>query len=165
MQRLSNFIDGEFIATVQYLDSFDPSSGRVYCHVPDSDSSHVDMAVKAAKAAFPAWSSLSRHKRSQYLNRVADLLESRIDEFAQAESKDQGKPRQLAASLDIPRAVYNFRYFAGKILYMQEKKTDLDGVAMNYTQRVPLGVAGLISPWNLYWFQHVFDLFLDLCIF
>ena len=55
----------------------------------------------------------------------------------------------LARSVDIPRAIYNFRYFAGKILYLEDKKTELDGVAINYTQRMPIGVAGLISPWNL----------------
>ena len=53
-------------------------------------------------------------------------------------------------SVDIPRAIYNFRYFAGKILYLEDKKTDLDGMnAINYVQRMPIGVAGLISPWNL----------------
>ena len=72
-----------------------------------------------------------------------------VSAFAEAESRDQGKPVSLAASVDIPRAVYNFRYFAGKILYTECKKTELDGVAISYTQRMPAGVCGLISPWNL----------------
>jgi acyl-CoA reductase-like NAD-dependent aldehyde dehydrogenase len=73
-------------------------------------------------------------------------------EFAAAESRDQGKPLTLATAVDIPRAVYNFRYFAGRIQYWEDKKTDLDGVAISYTQHMPVGVCGLISPWNLYVF-------------
>ncbi len=88
-------------------------------------------------------------------------------EFAQAESKDQGKPVSLARDVDIPRAIYNFRYFAGRILYWEDKKTDLDGVAMSYTQAMPVGVAGLISPWNLYHHLNYFDndMRLGLCIY
>lgn len=65
------------------------------------------------------------------------------------QSKDQGKTVKLAASVDIPRAVSNFRFYAGAILYHEEKSTEIDNVALNYTIRQPVGVAGLISPWNL----------------
>lgn len=70
-------------------------------------------------------------------------------EFAEAESRDQGKPVSLARSVDIPRAIYNFRYFAGKVLYVESKCNEVDGVALNYVHRMPVGVCGLISPWNL----------------
>jgi aminomuconate-semialdehyde/2-hydroxymuconate-6-semialdehyde dehydrogenase len=131
--------------------------------VPDSDGHDVDAAVAAAARAFPAWSALTRQKRSEWMLAIAQRLEERLDgmdvvvicvysfciEFAEAESKDQGKTVALAKTVDIPRAIYNFRYFAGLILYLEDKKTDLDGVAMSYTRRDPIGVAGLISPWNL----------------
>ncbi|KAJ3415031.1 Aldehyde dehydrogenase 8 member A1 [Chytridiales sp. JEL 0842] len=117
--------------------------------VPDSTSPDVDAAVESATKAFPGWSQTTRAERSRLMMKVADLLEARLEEFAIAESRDQGKPISLARTVDIPRAVHNFRFFASYILHMGEKKTDLDGVAINYVQRVPVGVAGLISPWNL----------------
>jgi acyl-CoA reductase-like NAD-dependent aldehyde dehydrogenase len=76
-------------------------------------------------------------------------LEARLDEFAAAESQDQGKPITLAKTVDIPRACLNFRFFAGAILHHQESAADMDGTAANYTIRTAAGVAGLISPWNL----------------
>jgi aminomuconate-semialdehyde/2-hydroxymuconate-6-semialdehyde dehydrogenase len=78
------------------------------------------------------------------------LIEERLEEFAEAESKDQGKPFWLARQLDIPRAIDNFRFFAGQILYDHEATyAGGDGKSLNYVERRPLGVAGLISPWNL----------------
>jgi acyl-CoA reductase-like NAD-dependent aldehyde dehydrogenase len=72
-----------------------------------------------------------------------------VTEFAAAESRDQGKTVQMAKALDIPRAVENFRYFARKILYLEEMTSDSE-TSRSYVQRMPVGVAGLISPWNLY---------------
>lgn len=72
-----------------------------------------------------------------------------MEEFAEAESRDQGKPVSLARTVDIPRVSSNFRFFASAILHHEERATDMDGVAMNYTVRKPAGIAGLISPWNL----------------
>jgi aminomuconate-semialdehyde dehydrogenase len=69
-----------------------------------------------------------------------------LEEFAAAESNDQGKTVSFARAVDIPRAVYNFRFFADHILYAEEKAAMLDGLAMSYVQRWPVGVAGLISP-------------------
>jgi aminomuconate-semialdehyde/2-hydroxymuconate-6-semialdehyde dehydrogenase len=83
------------------------------------------------------------------LNKIADLVESRLEEFAAAESKDQGKPLSLARTVDIPRVISNFRFFAGAILHHQETASEMDGTAANYTVRTPVGVCGLISPWNL----------------
>ncbi|EFA81494.1 aldehyde dehydrogenase [Heterostelium album PN500] len=151
--NLTNFINGEFVEPLSkaYVNNYNPSTGEVYSYVPDSNAEDVDNAVKAAKKAFPAWRSKTFLERSAILNKIADGIEARLQEFAEAESRDQGKPVQLAKSLDIPRAAYNFRFFAGYILYLEEKTymTDTPVRALNYTVRSPLGVAGLISPWNL----------------
>lgn len=148
--ELHNFINGRFVAPARFLDSFDPSTGKVHLKVPDSTAEDVHTAVEAAAAAFPSWSRLSRQQRADYLIAIASAIESRLGEFAAAESKDQGKPLWLAKTVDIPRAVYNFRFFAGAILYHTEKSTMLENPrAINYTTRTPLGVAGLITPWNL----------------
>ncbi|XP_060712996.1 2-aminomuconic semialdehyde dehydrogenase isoform X2 [Hemiscyllium ocellatum] len=86
---LENYIGGKFVPCSRHLDSYDPSSGDVYCRVPDSGKEEVDAAVKAAKDAFPAWSAKSPLQRSQVLHKLADLIEAHLEEFAQAESKDQ----------------------------------------------------------------------------
>ncbi len=149
--RLQNFIGGEFIppASGQYLDNFEPATGQVYSAVPDSDERDVERAVFAAEKAFPDWSHLPASDRSQILLRIADLIERDLEELARAESVDTGKPLALARSLDIPRAAANFRFFATSILHREEQAHMTDGVAFNYTLRLPLGVVGLISPWNL----------------
>ncbi|KAI8927612.1 aldehyde dehydrogenase domain-containing protein [Entophlyctis helioformis] len=136
-------------STGTYIDSPNPATGRTHVLVPDSAAADVNAAVAAAKAAFEPWSRTTRAHRSAVLLRIADLLEKRLDEFAVAESQDQGKPVSLAKSIDIPRAVHNFRFFATSILHSKEMTTDLDGVTFNYVHRRPVGVAALISPWNL----------------
>jgi len=133
----------------EYFDSFNPSTGQRLTQIPHSTSEDVHRAVCSAQAAFPGWSSTPAPQRSIYLSRIADLIESRLEEFAYAESLDQGKPVSLAMSVDIPRAIQNFRFFAGAILHEESMSTHLDGVAINYVVQQPLGVAGLISPWNL----------------
>jgi aminomuconate-semialdehyde/2-hydroxymuconate-6-semialdehyde dehydrogenase len=151
MDRILNYIDGAFVPPLagQYLNNYEPRTGTVYGQLPDSNAGDVELAVAAAKAAFPAWQALKRQERAQYLYKIADAIEKKLELFAKAESRDQGKPIHLARSMDIPRAVENFRFFAGAILHQQEKAFQTSPEVLNYTRREPMGVAGLISPWNL----------------
>ncbi|KAL2082456.1 hypothetical protein ACEWY4_022274 [Coilia grayii] len=147
---LENYIGGKFLPCSAYIDSYDPSTGRVYCKVPDSGSEEVDTAVRAAKEAFPDWSSRSPADRAQVMNKLADLMEARLEEFAQAESKDQGKTMTFARTVDIPRSVHNLRFFASSVQHHTTDCSQMDHMGcLNYTIRSPVGVAGLISPWNL----------------
>eukprot|EP01122_Echinamoeba_exundans_P007749 TRINITY_DN2453_c0_g1_i3.p1 TRINITY_DN2453_c0_g1~~TRINITY_DN2453_c0_g1_i3.p1 ORF type:complete len:495 (+),score=95.46 TRINITY_DN2453_c0_g1_i3:24-1487(+) len=149
--KVTNFIDGKYVEPVggSWLDNFDPTTGRVYSHVADSDEKDVQLAYEAAARAFPIWSKTPREQRAKILYKIADPIEARIDEFAAAESRDNGKPVALAKNMDINRVVANFRFFAGAILHHEDMSTQMDGVAVNYTVSQPVGVAGLISPWNL----------------
>ncbi|MGN6185263.1 MAG: aldehyde dehydrogenase [Thermoanaerobaculia bacterium] len=149
--RLANFIDGRFVAPVsnQYFDDIEPATGNVLAQIPDSDRGDVDAAVAAAKRAFPQWSRMRAEERSRILLKLADLIEANLDELAALESRDNGKPVSLAKRMDIPRAVANFRFFATAILHHASEAHVTDTVALNYTLRQPIGVAGLISPWNL----------------
>jgi aminomuconate-semialdehyde/2-hydroxymuconate-6-semialdehyde dehydrogenase len=149
--RLANFIDGRFVAPVKgaYLDDIGPASGEVIALIPDSDAEDVALAVDAAVRAFPAWSRTPESERSRLLLKLAELIEENLDELARLESLDNGKTVSLARRLDIPRAVANFRFFATAILHHASEAHITDGVALNYTLRQPMGVAGLISPWNL----------------
>ena len=89
MIRAENFINGQFEGCEGYLDSFEPGTGEVWAQIPDSGAEEVDRAVQAAKEAFKSWKKLSVNQRAQYLIKAANLLESRLDEFAIAESRDQ----------------------------------------------------------------------------
>lgn len=150
--KLANYIGGHAQAprSGKYLENFEPATGEVYALVPDSDVEDVNAAVAAAKEIFPWWSKRTPEQRSQVLLSIADRMEKSLDVLARAESRDQGKPYHLARETEIPRSIYNFRYFATKILHLEEmtRHNQTQGT-LNYTHRSPLGVAGLISPWNL----------------
>ena len=148
---LGNFIGGELVAPASgsYLDDIAPATGEVIARIPASERDDVDAAVRAAQGAFPAWSKTPAAERSRLLLKVADLIEERLDELAAIESTDSGKTLSLARTLDIPRAAANFRFFATAILHESTEAHQTDDRALNYTLRQPIGVAGLISPWNL----------------
>jgi aminomuconate-semialdehyde/2-hydroxymuconate-6-semialdehyde dehydrogenase len=151
VETLLNYIDGELREPVSgsYLDNVEPATGRAYCRVADSDERDVAAAVRAARDAFPEWSTTSAAGRSELLLRIAERIEGDLERFAHAESVDTGKPLQVARQVDIPRAVSNFRFFATAILHFSSESHSTDLQALNYTLRRPRGVAGLISPWNL----------------
>ena len=148
---IGNFIGGKFVEprSRQYLDDINPATEEVIAAIPDSDERDIDDAVRAAKEAFPAWSRTTVAERSKLLLKLADLIEQNLDELARLESIDNGKAISLARTLDIPRAVANFRFFATAIIHASSEAHITDATAINYTLRQPLGVVGLISPWNL----------------
>ena len=149
--RVANYIGGKLVpaASNAHFDNICPSTGDVMGEVPDSDDRDIDAAVDAAKRAFPSWSRTPAAERSRLLLRVAELIDRDREQLAHFESLDSGKPISLARKLDIPRAVANFRFFATAILHESTEAHMTDATALNYTLRQPLGVVGLISPWNL----------------
>jgi len=151
IMNIRNYIDGAFSDPVggQFLDNIDPSTGNAYGLIPRSQAADVDLAVAAAQAAFPAWSSLSAAERSSWLMKVSNAIDAKLDTLALAESKDNGKPLKLATAVDIPRARDNFKFYATAILHDAYETHDMGVNGFNYTLRQPIGVAGCISPWNL----------------
>jgi aminomuconate-semialdehyde/2-hydroxymuconate-6-semialdehyde dehydrogenase len=151
MRKIQHFIFGEKVApkSGEYLENFNPSTGKVWTYLARGNAADIESAVESAKKAFPVWSALSAEERSRILMKIADGIEVRQDEFARLESQDQGKPVQLASKMDISRAVLNFRFFAQAILHHENESTQSDAQTLNYVLRKPVGVAGLISPWNL----------------
>ena len=150
MIRLSHLIDGDAPAPASgpWIELFDPASATVYGQCPAGGAAEVDAAVRAAQAAFPAWSALPASERARWLQRLADALEARLEDFAQAESRDAGKPLALARDVEIPRAVSNLRFFAAAALQFASESHQGEA-GLNVTLRQPLGVVGCISPWNL----------------
>jgi aminomuconate-semialdehyde/2-hydroxymuconate-6-semialdehyde dehydrogenase len=151
MEKLQNFIDGAYCApkSGNYIDNYEPATGKVYSLIPNSDAVDVDTAVQAAERAFPIWSKMSAEDRSAILIKLSEGIQARMDEFVAAESKDNGKPVSLAAHVDIPRAVSNFHFFATAIVHFASESHYMEGVGVNYTLRKPIGIVGCISPWNL----------------
>ena len=151
MEKILNYINGELTApkSGDYFDNYNPSDGQVYSLVPDSDAADIDLAVRAAQDAFPAWSSMPKEKRCDLILKVVEKLEASSEMLVAAESKDNGKPEWLARMVDIPRASANLKFFATASLHFASETHDMDGMALNYTLRKPIGVAGCISPWNL----------------
>ena len=143
MEKIENYIGGELVqpASGEYLDNFDPSTGHVYSQIADSDDRDVHLAVEAAKAAFASWSRTPPDQRFEILMRLVSLIERDLEVLAKAESIDNGKPISLARTVDIPRAVANFRFYATAAMHTANESHDTTGQAINYTLRQPLGVA------------------------
>ncbi|HEU4719556.1 MAG TPA: aldehyde dehydrogenase [Bacteroidia bacterium] len=151
MEKLLNYINGklEAPASGNYIDNYQPATGKVYSLIPDSDAADVQKAVDAAKAAFPQWSVTPVEKRAKLMMKIASLIERDMDAFVKAESKDNGKTVHTAGLIDIPRAISNLEFFATGIMHYAAEAHATEDTAINYTLRQPIGVVGCISPWNL----------------
>jgi aminomuconate-semialdehyde/2-hydroxymuconate-6-semialdehyde dehydrogenase len=151
MQKIHNYINGNLVApqSNSYINNYNPSTGKVYSLIPDSDEKDVALATAAATAAFPSWSTTPAAKRSEILLKIVQLITDNLDNLAQAESTDNGKPVWLAKRVDIPRAASNFHFYATAILHHASESHRMEEGYINYTLRQPVGVAGCISPWNL----------------
>ncbi|MCL4119213.1 UNVERIFIED_CONTAM: hypothetical protein GTU68_021255 [Idotea baltica] len=149
---IQNYINGNFHNPIQdnWIDNYCPANGEVYGQIPNSSKEDVENAYIAAKSAFPVWSQTTLEERSRIMIKISELLEENLQQFAEAESLDNGKPIWLAKAVDIPRAASNFRFFANAITqFASESHESVGHNAINYTLRQPIGVVGCISPWNL----------------
>jgi aminomuconate-semialdehyde/2-hydroxymuconate-6-semialdehyde dehydrogenase len=154
MNEFLNFIDGAFVATGKTFDNRNPATGRVIGRVHEAGAAEVDAAVRAAQRALRGdWGRLSTVKRVELLYAVVDEINRRFDDFLQAEVADTGKPLSLASHIDIPRGAANFKVFADIIKNVPtesfEMATPDGGTALSYALRTPLGVIGVVCPWNL----------------
>lgn len=149
--HLENFIGGHFIGPLSgnFIDNINPATAELYGQIPDSNAKDIEVAVKAAKKAFPEWSVMAAEKRFVILNKIAELIDEYADALALAETTDNGKPLWLSKQMDIPRASSNFRFFATGIMHFANESHAMEGKAINYTLRQPIGIVGCISPWNL----------------
>ena len=147
---LCNYIGGEFVCHSgnEWKNVLEPATGHRFARVPLSTPHDVDSAVKAARAAQPAWGALSQSERVGWLDRIADALEARYEDIASLESRDTGKPISLARAVDAHRSVANFRFFAD-LLREQEQEIFEMPDATNFVVHKPVGIGALITPWNL----------------
>jgi aminomuconate-semialdehyde/2-hydroxymuconate-6-semialdehyde dehydrogenase len=154
MKQFLNFINGEFVATGKTFEDRAPINNQVIGLVHEAGQAEVDAAVRAARAALQGeWGKMSVVKRVELLYAVADEINRRFDDFLDAELADTGKPRSLASHIDIPRGAANFKVFADIIKNAPTESFQMTtpdgGTAISYAVRSPLGVVGVVCPWNL----------------
>jgi aminomuconate-semialdehyde/2-hydroxymuconate-6-semialdehyde dehydrogenase len=151
LEKIQNYIGGQLSDAVSgaFIDNYNPSTGKVYSLIPDSDERDVEAAVAAATGAFETWRSTPAALRSAIMVKIADKIREQLPLLAKAESIDNGKPVSLAMNMDIPRAEDNMRFFGTAILHWNSEAHIMEDRAINYTLRKPIGVVGCISPWNL----------------
>jgi phenylacetaldehyde dehydrogenase len=148
------YIDGRFVeaASGKTFPVYNPATGEVITHVPEAEAEDVNRAVLAARRAFDEgpWPRISPSERGRLLWRLGDLVEKHLDEFAEIESVDNGKPYSVARVADVPLTVDMFRYMAGWATKISGTTLPLSAGYNfhSYTMREPIGVVGQIIPWN-----------------
>src|SRR3954454_6935003 len=133
------------------FETHNPATGDLLANIAEADAADVDLAVKAARKAFHAkapWRRMSASDRGKLLNKLADLIEENADELALLESIDNGKPRHVARTADLPLVIACYRYYAGWADKIQGKTIPISGDYFCYTRHEPVGVVGQIIPWN-----------------
>ena len=145
-------IDGQWVDGAKMFDTINPATGEVLTQIAEASHADVDRAVVAARRAFEdrsgAWRKLSSSERGRMIWKLADLIEKNIDEFAELETLDNGKPIFESRYVDMPMVIDVLRYYAGWATKIHGETVNSFETAFTYTLREPVGVVGLIVPWN-----------------
>src|SRR6202521_274155 len=145
-------IDGQWTGASKHFDTTNPATGEVLTQIAEASAADVDRAVQAARRAFEdrsgPWRKMSASERGRLIWRLADLLEKNIDEFAELETLDNGKPIFESRYVDMPMVIDVLRYYAGLATKIHGETVNTFETAFTYTLREPVGVVGLIVPWN-----------------
>src|SRR5882757_1927908 len=145
-------VDGKWVDGAKKFDTINPATGEVLTQIAEGSSADVDRAVEAARRALEdrngLWRKMSASERGRLIWKLADLLETNIDELAELETLDNGKPIFESRYVDMPMAIDVMRYFAGIATKIQGETVNTLSSAFTYTMREPIGVVGAIVPWN-----------------
>src|SRR5690348_14423105 len=145
-------INGQWTGGSKTFDTMNPATGEVLTQVVEASPEAIDRAVSAARRAFEdrsgAWRKMSASERGRLIWRLADLVEKHIDELAELETIDNGKPIFESRYVDMPMVIDVLRYYAGWSTKIHGETVNTFETAFTYTLREPVGVVGLIIPWN-----------------
>ncbi|HZZ14664.1 MAG TPA: aldehyde dehydrogenase family protein, partial [Candidatus Sulfotelmatobacter sp.] len=145
-------IDGRWVDGSKKFDTINPATGEVLTQIAEASTADVDRAVAAARRALEdgngPWRKMSASERGRLIWKLADLLEKNIDEFAELETLDNGKPIFESRYVDMPMVIDVLRYYAGLATKIHGETVNTVETAFTYTLREPVGVVGLIVPWN-----------------
>jgi 5-carboxymethyl-2-hydroxymuconic-semialdehyde dehydrogenase len=146
--RIDHLIGGASVAGPDYFESINPANQAVLAEVARGGAREVNMAVAAAKAAFPAWAGMPAAGRAQRLRRLGDLIAQQVPQIADIETKDTGQVIAQTGKQLVPRSADNFYYFS-EMCVRVDGHTYPTPTHLNYTLFHPVGVCALISPWNV----------------
>ncbi len=149
MRVIHHLIAGQSVDSATRIPDLNPATGEVIAEVAAGGAAEVARAVEAAKEAFPNWAGLAAEKRAKIMRRVAELITRDVDKLAEMETDDTGLPIHQTSHTLIPRAAHNFEFFAEVATRMDGRCYPVDRQMLNYTLYQPVGVCGLISPWNV----------------
>ena len=145
-------IDGQWVNGSKTFDTVNPATGEVLTQIVEASAADVDQAVAAARRAFDAkggaWRKMSASERGRLIWRLADLVEKHVDELSELETLDNGKPIFESRNVDMPMVIDVLRYYAGWATKIHGETVNTFDTAFTYTLREPVGVVGLIIPWN-----------------
>ena len=149
-EKYGNFINGKFVNPIggEYFENSSPIDGSLIAKYPRSKEADIEKALDAANAVKKAWGRTSATERATLLNKVADIIEQNLEEFALVETCDNGKPIRETLNADVPLAVDHWRYFASVLRAEEGSATELDANTVSLNIKEPLGVVGQIIPWN-----------------
>jgi aldehyde dehydrogenase len=149
-KRYDNYIGGRWTppACGQYFENVTPVTGQVMCEIARSNAQDVERALDAAHAAKAAWGKTSQTERGRLLEKIAQRMEENLEMLATIETWDNGKPIRETMAADLPLAIDHFRYFAGVIRAQEGSICEIDETTVAYHYHEPLGVVGMIIPWN-----------------
>ncbi|HLT57407.1 MAG TPA: aldehyde dehydrogenase [Limnochordales bacterium] len=147
--EVKHFINGEFVDGGQRFPIIYPATGEQIGSAPAGGEAEIDAAVAAARTAFKAWGPMKPSERRKILNRFADAIEAHGDELARLETLDVGRPLRENSRVYIERTAANIRFFADFAAMLPSEAYPMENGYINYVLRHPLGVAGLITPWNV----------------
>ena len=145
-----NFIGGKFVEPVEgrYFDNLSPVTGTKLCQVARSTAADIELALDAAHKAKDAWGKTSVAERSNILIKIAEKMEANLELLAMVETLDNGKPIRETTYVDMPLSADHWRYFAGALRAQEGGISEIDHDTVAYHYHEPLGVVGLIIPWN-----------------
>src|SRR6266849_3138722 len=148
--RYNNFIGGEWVppSSGTYFENVTPITGQTLCEIPRSNAADIDRALDAAHAAKAAWGKTSTTERGRLLNQIAQRMEDNLELLATVETWDNGKAIRETLAADLPLAIDHFRYFGAVIRAQEGGISEIDATTVAYHYHEPLGVIGLIIPWN-----------------
>ncbi len=150
--EVKHFIDGQYVDGAQgsYFVTNNPATNEPVGEVAEGHAADIDRAVQAARRTFVEgpWRTMKTKERAEVLRRIADGIDAHTEEIARLETLDTGLPISQTLKAQIPRSADNFRFFAEMSTHMDGETYPVDGEFLNYTIRQPVGVAGLITPWN-----------------
>ena len=146
---IKHLINGADVESKTTFETVNPATQEVLAEVAAGDEREIAMAVDAAKAAFPAWAGLPAKQRAKIMHRLGELIEANVPEIAALETDDTGLPIDQTSHALIPRGADNFYYFAEVATRVDGHSYPVDRTMLNYTLYQPVGVCGLISPWNV----------------